>query len=183
MNFGDGLRSRWIRPALGAALAAFVVWRLAGPAGGDWIPSAEREPFSGGYSLLALDGSPASLDDHESGGRVVFLNVWATWCPPCRAEMPSMDALNDELAGEDFAMVAVATGESPPQVRRFVRDAGLGFEVLCDPNRSLASRYRIHSIPTTLVLDKEGRVALFHVGARDWSEPAVVENLRRLMAE
>jgi peroxiredoxin len=115
-------------------------------------------------------------------GRVVFLNLWATWCPPCREEMPAMQELYRQLAGPGFEMLAVSADEAGAAVvTPFVRDLGLSFPVLLDPQLEVASRYRVTGYPETYVIDRNGMVVAHMIGPRDWGSRATVEAFRRLV--
>ncbi len=129
-------------------------------------PSVPVSPQIGGLSpefdLSALDGSTFHLA--ETRGRPVVLNFWATWCPPCRAEMPTIQA-HSELWGDDLLVVGIEVGETPPEVQAFVDDFGLTFPVLLDRDGRVARRYFVQGLPTTVVLDADGVVQARHVGA------------------
>jgi peroxiredoxin len=117
-------------------------------------------------------------------GKVVFLNVWATWCGPCREEMPSMETLYDELKGnKDFVMLAVsqdAKGKSA--VVPYVEKNGYHFEVLLDPENKVGESYSVSGVPETFIIDRNGRIVAHHMGAFDWSRPDVKEALQQLLA-
>ena len=120
------------------------------------------------FTLKDLAGTPYRLS--ELRGRVIFLNLWATWCPPCRDEMPSMEALYRRFKDRDFVMLAVAEdagGEAA--VRPFVDEMRLTFPVLLDPEATLSPRYGATGYPETFIIDREGRShrsAVGHSGRR-----------------
>jgi len=119
------------------------------------------------FSLPTLKGNSARLADYK--GKVVFLNFWATWCPPCRDEMPSMEALYKRLQGRAFEMLAVSIDTSGEDVvREFVTEFGLTFPVLLDPKNELSRLYGLTGVPETYIIDGDGVVALKIIGARDW---------------
>lgn len=127
-----------------------------------------QEPMSAiDFELINLDGEKVTLSSME--GKLVFLNFWATWCGPCRSEMPSMEKLYDELKDEDFIILAVDLGEPENTVRDFVNEYGLTFPVLLDTDNAVGSSYGARSIPTTYIIDPEGMVLARAVGARDWN--------------
>ncbi|MCB9898668.1 MAG: TlpA family protein disulfide reductase [Planctomycetes bacterium] len=130
------------------------------------------------WSVSSLDGRPVSLASLR--GRVVFLNVWATWCPPCVKEMPSIAALADVFAGRDVAFV-VASAEDPVTIERFAEAHGyrMPFHHL---DRALPAGLDGGGVvPVTFVLDRQGRLVFRHVGFRDWSAPDSVAFLRGLL--
>jgi cytochrome c biogenesis protein CcmG, thiol:disulfide interchange protein DsbE len=118
--------------------------------------------------LRDLSGKESALDD--SLGKVVLVNLWATWCPPCKAEMPTLQKFHDEHFGQGFTVVAINDGESDAVVRRFVNERGLTIPVWLDPNY-LATEvaFRAANLPTSYVIDRAGVVRLMWVGAIDES--------------
>ncbi len=132
------------------------------------------------FALTDLQGRAVRLANLK--GRVVFLNVWATWCEPCRAEMPAMQALYDRLRGPDFEMLAVSADQDGREgVARFVSDFGLTFPVLPDPELQVASRYRVTGYPETFVIDRNGRVVAHQIGPFEWDTPESIAAFRRLI--
>ena len=119
----------------------------------------------------------------EQRGKVVFLNFWATWCPPCRAEMPSMEVLYRKLKGKDFEMMAVSVDRSISVVQKFVEKHNLNFPVLHDKKMAVSRMYGVYGYPTTLLIDKTGKVAFKMIGARDWTDKRVVAQIETLMAK
>lgn len=132
------------------------------------------------FVLERLGGGEARLDDHL--GKVVFLNFWATWCPPCREEMPSMQQLYDELAPEGLEMIAVNVLEPPDTVRPFIEEHQFTYPVLLDTDGRVVGRYGVRAYPTTYVVDRDGYVLGVRPGGHDWADPAVVEGFRDLLA-
>ncbi|MGI9336781.1 MAG: TlpA disulfide reductase family protein [Gammaproteobacteria bacterium] len=119
------------------------------------------------FELEALGGGTRSLADFR--GRYVLLNFWATWCPPCLEEMPSMDGLEKRYEDRNFAVVAVSTDkEGADIVQGFVDRLGVGFVVLLDPEQRVAGEYGAVNLPVSFLLDREGRVIAAALGARDW---------------
>ncbi len=119
------------------------------------------------FTLKDLKGTQVTLKNFK--GRVVFLNFWATWCPPCRREMPSMERLYKQLKDRDFTMLAVDMQESEKQVRAFISEFSLSFPALLDLNGDISSLYGIVGLPTTYIIDREGMIIGKAVGPRDWS--------------
>lgn len=117
--------------------------------------------------LPDLNGSYVSLSDFK--GKILFINFWATWCPPCREEMPSMQKLHDRLKDKDFVMVAIDLQEPVEPVKKFLKEYKLTFMTLLDANGEVGLLFGIQSIPTTLIMDKQGRIIGVAIGARDWA--------------
>lgn len=116
-------------------------------------------------------------------GKVVLLNVWTTWCPPCRDEMPSMQKLYDRMRGRDFELLAVSQDEAGQSVvEAFVKEMNLSFPVLVDPERQVGDRYGVWGYPETFLIDRNGFVVERVIGPRDWSAPGEVAKLERLLA-
>lgn len=113
-------------------------------------------------------------------GKVVLLNFWATWCPPCRLEIPSIAALGEKLEGEAFEIAAVSVGEERKTVADFVAAEKLAFPVYLDRAGKLGAEFGARSIPTTYILDREGRIVAGYVGSRQYDGPDTVEALREL---
>ncbi len=125
-------------------------------------------------------GRPVSLADYR--GKVVLLNIWATWCDPCRLEMPSMEKLSERLRGTDFRVVAVSVDKDGPEVvMKFVNELGLHFDVLQDPSGGIQTTLQATGVPESFVIDRQGTIIKKVIGAEQW-DAAVNENLiRRLL--
>ncbi len=132
--------------------------------------------------LLDAEGAEHALQDWR--GRWVVLNFWATWCPPCREEMPALDALEGDLGSEGFAVLPVATGRNPlPAIRRFYAEAGLEhLPILRDPRQRLAADMGVFGLPVTVLVDPEGREVARLTGDADWNGQAARVILDAFMA-
>lgn len=106
--------------------------------------------------LKDLNGKTVSLDDFK--GKKVFLNFWATWCPPCKSEMPDIQKLYEENKNANFIIITVNTGDEKEKVIDFMKSNNYTFNVLLDINNELASKYNIFSIPTSFFIDKDGTI-------------------------
>lgn len=140
---------------------------------------SEPKPASAvGFS--DADGGTHSLADYQ--GQVVVVNFWATWCAPCRKEMPALDALQQEFGGADFQVVTIATGRNPlPAIRSFFDEAGVtALPILLDPRQELAREMRVLGLPATVVLDRDGQEIARMIGDAEWhsdSARAIVQAL------
>ena len=143
----------------------------------------ELKPYTGGATpplvLQDIDGRPRDLRDFR--GQVVLVNFWATWCPPCRAEMPSMQRLREKMAGRPFAIVTVDMGESPPEVRTFLKEVGLHFTVLMDRDGKALKQWKVFAFPTSFLLDAEGRIRYAVFGTTEWDEAEAVAKINELL--
>lgn len=115
-------------------------------------------------------------------GKVVFLNLWATWCPPCREEMPSMERLFAKFRERDFAMLAVSNDEDRAALDAFVKDHQVSFPVLYDPDRQVGDAYGVWGYPETFLIDRTGKVVEHVIGPRNWDAPDQIANIERLLA-
>ena len=122
--------------------------------------------------LKDVFGNTVSLSDFR--GNVVFLNFWATWCPPCVIEMPSMQKLHRRFKDKNFVMVAINSQETDAQVKSFFDKYKLSFTGLLDSSGEVGTGFDVNALPTTFVLDKEGRIIGRALGPRDWDSQASV---------
>ncbi|OGB95811.1 MAG: hypothetical protein A2Z31_04825 [candidate division NC10 bacterium RBG_16_65_8] len=146
---------------------------------GEWHDRSVSVPE---FILPDLGGTPIRLSDHR--GKVVLLNFWATWCPPCRAEMPSMETLYQVYRGRGLAILAISNDVSGKSaVEPFVRERGLTFPILLNPEGDVFAQYGVRGLPTSYLVDRRGRVVSAEIGARDWSSGAARETVERLLPE
>lgn len=132
------------------------------------------------FTLKDLRGDKISLASLR--GKVVFLNIWATWCGPCREEMPSIESLyNDFKANRDFVVLAVSQDTDGSAVRPFVEQNHLQFTVLLDPRNDVGESYDVNGIPETFIIGRDGRIVAHHVGPYDWSNADIREALQELI--
>lgn len=157
--------------------------------GADRPDGAHRSPrrLIGGarlpsYSETTLDGDTIAIRDYRS--QVLLLNVWATWCPACRREMPSLQALHGELSPEGLRVVGVSIDEGPnseAKVRRFLDEYGITYTILHDPNGDIRDTYQVIGIPTTYLVDRQGRVVKRWLGEVDFDAREVREVIQRTL--
>jgi peroxiredoxin len=132
------------------------------------------------FELEDLGGKRVKLSTLT--GKVVFVNFWATWCPPCRAEMPSMERLHAQLKDKGLVVLAVDLQEGKREVEGFVRENKLSFTVLYDRNGSAGSSYGVRSIPTTYIIDRDGTILAGRIGGQEWDDPKVVAFFDKLVS-
>ena len=157
------------------ALTALILLALAPPALAD--PAAWEALRTGDMKKLVAVDPPAPVSDVEFvdldgfEGQVILLNFWATWCAPCRKEMPALDALNAELGGPDFQVVTIATGRnSPAAMRRFFEETGVAtLPLYNDPNQAVARDMAVLGLPITVLVDRSGNEIARLRGDADWS--------------
>ena len=123
-----------------------------------------------------------TLDDYQ--GSVTLVNIWATWCLPCRDEMPSMQALYDSLGSRGFRIAAISIDEgSPEEVVAFAQQLGLTFDILHDRSGSVERLYQTTGVPESFLLDRRGILVKRVIGAHDWNSPANRSTVERLLTQ
>ncbi len=150
-----------------------------GGAGGNTTVPAGK--MAAPFALEDLTGRLVTLGDLR--GKIVFLNVWATWCGPCRQEMPSIETLYDEFKdSKDFVILAVSQDtRGRAAVEPYVERNGYHFEVLLDPENKVGESYDVGGVPETFIIDRDGRIVAHHMGAFDWSSADFRAALRELL--
>ena len=139
-----------------------------------------RQTIARDFAVPGLGGSPIRLRDFN--GQVILLNFWATWCPPCRDEMPSMERLYRRLKARGFTVLALSIDSRGEEVvAPFVKSFGLTFPVGLDPRMTVAREYQTVSVPTSLLLDRGGAIVAVAAGARDWDSAAARQVIEQLL--
>jgi len=126
------------------------------------------------------DGTRIALADYK--GQVLLLNFWATWCPPCREEMPSIETLHREFREQGLVVLAISVLDRPHAVVEFMRELGLTFPALLDADGALAKRYGARGLPSTHLVDRHGRLVGRAIGPRDWTSAPAKALVRALLA-
>ena len=134
------------------------------------------------FTLKDLSGQPVQLSSLR--GKVVLVNFWATWCPPCREEIPSMVRLNQAMQGKAFQMLAVSIDEGGRDaVQAFFEKGGASLPALLDSDGKVARRYGTTGVPETFVVDTKGVIYKKVMGAMDWGSPQVIAALEQLIVK
>jgi cytochrome c biogenesis protein CcmG, thiol:disulfide interchange protein DsbE len=170
--------SRLLNWSLFAGLLAMLMGQLQASAIAQELKLATGKAMP--FALRDLDGREHRLADYR--GKVVVLNFWATWCEPCREEMPSLDRLAAKLAGRPFAVLAVDYAEGAPRVREFAARQALRFPLLLDRDGSVTKSWGVRTLPATYVIDAGGQLRHVAVGAMDWESPEVLAAIERLLS-
>jgi thiol-disulfide isomerase/thioredoxin len=123
-----------------------------------------------GFKLENMEGAKVSLDDYK--GRVVLLNFWATWCPPCKEEMPAMENLHKEFHSKGLSIVAIDDYEKRETVEKFLKKNPYTFDILLDPTGKTSEAFKAMMLPTSFIIDKEGNAIGKVVGMREWDGEA-----------
>lgn len=138
----------------------------------------DGKPMAPDFTLKNLDGEMQSLSDFK--GKVVIVNFWATWCPPCRAEMPSMQRAWNVIKDKDVVMLAVHVGGNEDKIWSFVGDYELDFTVLIDAKSKVADAWPMEGLPSTFVIDPQGRIAYRAIGGREWDDEDILSSIYAL---
>ena len=151
-----------------------------------WLQSSKYEPLVVGmtapnFSLPDLQGKTQRLTDYR--GKVVFLNFWATWCKPCKEEMPSMLVLWDNLKNQDFMMLAVSMDRvtTTKDIPSFVETLKLSFPILTDSWGQTDKRYKLMGVPETYIIDQNGVLREKVIGPRDWTRRESIETIVQML--
>jgi peroxiredoxin len=165
--------SRCLRAALGLLLAAVTALTAAAPL----APTAQAPDFT----LRTLDGQKLRLG--EQRGRVVLVNFWATWCGPCRQEMPHLNKLYEKYKSSGFVLLGVNVDDDTAQAAGVASKLGVTFPVLPDADKRVSRQYDLNAMPSTVLIDRDGRVRYLHRGYQNGFENTYDKQIRELLKE
>lgn len=166
------MKSRAALAALAAVpLAVAFLW-VAGRSPGGPVSAPS-------FVLPDLEGKVVRIADFR--GKVVLLNLWTTWCPPCIEEMPTLEGLSRKMTGRDFVVVAVSQDELPQKVKPWVEERGLTFPVLLDPRGEVGSAYGVTGYPETFVIDRQGTIVHHRIGPMPKDPGPFIDSLEGLL--
>ena len=132
------------------------------------------------FALPDLNGKIVTMDQHR--GKIVFINIWATWCAPCREEMPSMEALYNKLKGDKFEMLAISIDEDGlASVGPFVEEFGLTFPILLDPSSKTSKKFKTTGVPETFIVNKDGIIIYHSLGPEQWDRSTFSDTIIKLI--
>ncbi len=135
-------------------------------------------PVAPDFALPDIDGNVFRLSAYR--GRVLVINFWATWCPPCREEMPSMQRAWEQLEAEGILMLGINVGEDEDTIFQFFADYPVDFPLLLDRDSRVIGQWAVRGLPTTYVVDPAGRIVYRAIGSREWDDPALLAQVRAL---
>ena len=139
-----------------------------------------NKPFAApDFALKGEDGKTYRFSDYR--GKVVVLNFWATWCPPCRYEMPSMERAHQKVKGEEIVILAVNVGEDENTVFAFTGQYPVSFPLPLDLDGSVIAKYPVIGLPTTFIIDPRGQVTHRAIGGREWDDDRLLGQLRQML--
>jgi peroxiredoxin len=166
--------------ALAAGGIFFTLQQKKGHRGSFALNQLEIGKPAPDFSFPGLTGNMVRLSDYR--GKVVLVNVWATWCQPCVAEMPSMEKLYRQLKGEKFEILAVSI-DSPgaAAVEPFLKQINLSFPILIDSQGSIKTAYNLSGVPESFIINRQGNLAQKIVGPLDWAAPEVLKYFRGII--
>ena len=136
------------------------------------------KPMAPDFSLKDTDGNTHRLREFQ--GRVVIVNFWATWCPPCRFELPSMERAYQKLKKQGIEILAINVGEDADTIFTFTADYPVSFPLLMDLDSSVINAYPVIGLPTTFVIDAKGRLVYRAIGTREWDDKALLAQIYAL---
>jgi cytochrome c biogenesis protein CcmG/thiol:disulfide interchange protein DsbE len=177
-------RQQWVVAAVIVACLAGGVWGATYFLGDELqqVTVGTRAPA---FRAMTLDATPVRKTLADYKGQVVLLNVWATWCGPCRVEMPSIEQLHRALGPKGLHVVAISIDQPGKQddIREFVKQFGLTFEVLHDPDDEVGTLYRTTGTPETFVIGRDGLIRKLWIGQEDWNSESNRRLIEQLLAE
>ncbi len=132
-----------------------------------------------GFTVTDIDGEPFALA--STRGQWVFLHFWASWCGPCRAEMPAIQKLSDAFSDDEMEFVLINTAEDEDTIFSFLAEIDMEMSSLMDADGLVTEQYRPRGLPTTVLIDPQGNVQYQAIGGREWHEPQYTDFLRRLI--
>ena len=137
-----------------------------------------NKPLAADFTLQDVDGNVHQLKQYR--GRVVIVNFWATWCPPCRFELPSMERAYEQLKKENIEILAIDVGEDADTIFTFTADYPVTFPLLMDLDSKVINDYPVIGLPTTYVIDPDGRLVYRAIGTREWDDISLLNQIKAL---
>ncbi len=151
---------------------------LAAQEAGTGLTQLDEAPAAPDFSLLDMDGTVYRLSAYR--GQIVVVNFWATWCPPCREEMPSMQRAWEQLRPDGIVMLGINVGEDADTIFQFTADYPVAFPLPMDIDSAVTGQWPVRGLPTTFVVDPAGRLVYQAIGSREWDDPALLSQVRAL---
>ncbi len=170
----------FLRVAIIILSLSFTLIGRAADAGQALHPIADHRAAPG-FALYDMDDKQHSLADYR--GKVVIVNFWATWCPPCRQEFPSMEKAYQQLQKDDIVMLAIDVGEDGDTIFEFTADYPVTFPILMDMDAKITRQYGVIGLPTTYIIDPQGRLAYQVIGTREWTDPGLLNAIRTIKSQ
>lgn len=162
-----------------AFLLTFIIFNLAFAASKQTLPTLDKPIPAPDFKLQGEDGKWYQLS--EMRGKVVVINFWATWCPPCRYEMPALENLWQKVKNKNIIILGVNVGEDADTIFEFTGTYPVSFPLPMDTDGKVIEQYPIRGLPTTYVINPEGMVTHRAVGSRHWDEDWLIAELEKLL--
>jgi peroxiredoxin len=157
-------------------LVVALIWVSAGTLEQTIISAGDKAPA---FSIVADNGKTLTRSDF--GGRLLVLNFWATWCPPCIQEMPSLDAFQERMRAKGVVVVGVSVDKNPQTYKQFLDRAKVSFTTARDPEANISSSYGTFKYPETYIINTDGKVVEKFIGPENWMDPKIVERIEKLL--
>jgi thiol-disulfide isomerase/thioredoxin len=170
-----------LRRHLTAALAACTLAALSASPAGFAVPAAAPVRAAPDFTLTLSDGKKVSLA--QLRGQVVMINFWASWCGPCRTEMPLLDAMYKKYKALGFTLVAVNVEPNSKEAQAFLRDVPVSFPIAFDNDSKLTQLFDVQGMPSSVIIDRRGNARVVHKGYRPGDENSYLDNIRALIRE
>ncbi len=162
----------WASSAAVLGLCAVVAASMKEPI----INTGDRAPD---FKITTDAGKTLSRSDF--GGKVLVLNFWATWCPPCIDELPSLDIMARQLGPKGVVVLGVSVDKNQDLYRKFLANVKPTFQTALDPEADISASYGTYKYPETYVIDRDGKVRQKHIGGRDWTDPEILKSIEALL--
>lgn len=160
------------------ALSGTGLARAESPPSDQTLTPIQDRPTAPEFDLKDPGDRPQRLADYR--GKPIILNFWATWCPPCREEMPSMQRAFEAVADDGIALIAINVGEDADTIEQFLANYPVEFPLPMDLDSRVVQSYPVKGLPTTFVIDADGRLAYVATGGREWDDPRILDQVRAL---
>ena len=159
-------------------LFCFVIFSSTAVAGKEPLHPVIATPVAADFNLMDVDGQLHTLSKYR--GKIVIVNFWATWCPPCRFELPAMEKVWERLKDKGVVILGINVGEDEDTIFTFTTDYPVTFPLLMDSDSSVTQTYPVIGLPTTYVINPQGKLVYKAIGTRDWNEDALVKKILEL---
>ena len=167
-----------LSPSFKTAVRLFLLFIVTSVQAEQSLTVLENPQMAPDFTLQDMDGATHKLSDYR--GKPVIVNFWATWCPPCREEMPSMERAWNKIKDQGIAMLAVNVGEEEDTIFTFTGDFPASFTILLDTSGKITEQWPIRGLPTTYVVSPEGKLVYRAIGGREWDDEQLLDQIRQL---
>ena len=164
-----------------STIAVIFIFFINGVSAEQSLTSLPDPKMAANFTLLDMDGINHQLSDYR--GKTVIINFWATWCPPCREEMPSMERAWNKIKDQNIAMLAINVGEDEDTIFTFTADYPASFTLLLDTSGTMIEQWPVQGLPTTFVVSPDGRLVYRAIGGREWDDDKLLDQIRKLNDE